>query len=105
MLLGGVGTFWIEFVPPVIGLIWFLFYWWKQKETWSWIESLPVILTVSVFTSAYGWLFDQTLLVVAVIYVAAKAAKPLGRFPGNAVLAYTAMNCLLMCASSSLGRP
>lgn len=96
MLLGGLGTFWIEFVPPVIGLIWFLFYWRKQKQSWSWTERLPLILTVSVLTSAYGWLFDQTLLVVAVMYVAAKAARPLGRFPANMVLTYTAMNCLLM---------
>ena len=96
MLLGGVGTFWIEFIAPVVGLIWFLFYWRKQKESWAWTERLPLILTVSVLTSAYGWLFDQTILVPAVIYVAARAAKPLGRFPVNMVLTYTAMNCLLM---------
>jgi len=96
MLLGGVGTFWIEFVPPVIGLTWFLFYWRKQKEPWSWTERLPLIITVSVLTSAYGWLFDQTLLVAAVMYIAAKAARPLGRFPFNMVLTYTAMNCLMM---------
>jgi len=96
MLLGGIGTFWIEFVPPVIGLIWFSFYWRKQKQTWNWTERLPLIITVSVLTSAYGWQFDQTLLLPAVIYLAAKIAKPFGRVPGNMVLTYTAMNCLLM---------
>jgi len=96
MLLGGIGTFWIEFVPPAIGLIWFLFYWRKKKDSWNWTERLPLIITVSVLTSAYGWLFDQTLLVAAVMYIAAKAARPLGSFPANMVLTYTAMNCLLM---------
>jgi len=96
MLLGGEGTFWIEFVPTAIGLIWFLFYWRKQKQSWSWTERLPIVLTVSILTSAYGWLFDQTLLVAVVIYLAAKVAKPLGRLSQNMVLTYTAMNCLLM---------
>jgi len=96
MLLGGLGTFWIQFVPSVAGVAWMLLYWRKYNHLWSWSERLPLILTVSVLTSAYGWLWDQTLLVAAVIYVAAKAANPLGRFPANLVLIYTAMNCLLM---------
>ena len=47
-------------------------------------------------TSAYGWLFDQTLLALPVIYLAALRSRLFKRVPRNAVLAYTALNCILM---------
>jgi hypothetical protein len=94
--LGGVGTFWLEFVPPVGGLIWLVFHWRRHKENWSWKEQLPLLITVSVLTSAYGWLFDQTLLALPVIYLAALRSHLSKRVPRNAVLAYTALNCVLM---------
>ena len=92
----GVGTFWIQLVPPVLGLGWFAAYWRKHRETWSWTENLPMLMTVSVVTSAYGWLFDQTLLVLPVIALAAKRAHVSGRLPMNLVMLYTALNCVLM---------
>jgi hypothetical protein len=95
-LFGGIGTFWIQFVPPVIGLGWFVFYWRKHSKRWSWTEQLPMIITMSVVTSAYGWLFDQTLLVLPVIAVAAKWAHSAGRLPAKIVLLYTALNSVLM---------
>jgi Glycosyltransferase family 87 len=95
-LLGGIGTFWIEFVPPLIGLVWFANHWRRHRGSWSWTDRLPMLITVSVVTSAYGWLFDQSLLVLTVIYLAAQATRSFGRIPGNLVLIYTALNCLLM---------
>ena len=95
-LLGGVGTFWIQLVPPVVGLGWFATYWHKHREDWSWTENLPILMTVSVVTSAYGWLFDQTLLVLPVIALAGKRAHVFGRLPLNLVMLYTALNFVLM---------
>lgn len=95
-LFAGVGTFWIQLVPPVLGLGWFAVYWRKHRENWSWTENLPMLMTVSVITSAYGWLFDQTLLVLPVIALAAKRAHAFGRLPMNVVMLYTALNCVLM---------
>jgi hypothetical protein len=97
-LLGGIGTFWMEFVPPVAGLAWLAFHWRRHKENWSWKEQAPMLITVSVLTSAYGWLFDQTLLALPVIYLAAIQSRLSKRVPRNAILAYTALNCILMVA-------
>ena len=55
-----------------------------------------MLVVVSVLTSAYGWLFDQTLLALPVIAVAGKRANALGRLSGNPVVWYTALNCILM---------
>jgi hypothetical protein len=95
-LFGGIGTFWIQLVPPVFGLGWFAVYWRRHSKNWSWSENLPMLMTISVLTSAYGWLFDQTLLSVAVIALAAKRARASGRLPMGLVLLYTALNCVLM---------
>ena len=92
----GVGTLWIQLVPPGLGLVWFLMYWRRHRKTWSWTEHLPMLVVVSVLTSAYGWLFDQTLLALPVIAVAGKRANALGRLSGNPVVWYTALNCILM---------
>jgi hypothetical protein len=55
-----------------------------------------MLLTVSVLTSAYGWAFDQTLLVVPIIFLAARAARATGRIPRKSVVGYTILNCALM---------
>jgi len=95
-LFGGVGTFWIQLVPPVFGLAWFAVYWRRHSKNWSWSGNLPMLMTISVLTSAYGWLFDQTLLAVAIVALAAKRAHAFGRLPINLVFLYTALNCVLM---------
>lgn len=95
-LFGGVGTFWMQLVPPVMGLAWFVVYWPRHSKAWSWKENLPLLLTVSVATSAYGWLFDQTLLVLPVIALAALHGRRSGHLPTRSVLLYTALNFVLM---------
>jgi hypothetical protein len=95
---GGVGTFWIQLVPPVVGLVWFASYFRRMKPTWSWTDGMPLLLTVSILTSAYGWLFDQTLLVVPVIAVCAQAARRIGAIPRKLVVIYTVVNIGLMLA-------
>jgi hypothetical protein len=92
----GIGTLWIQFVPTALGLIWFTIYWRQNRKNWSWIEQMPMLLTMSVFTSAYGWHFDQALLVLPIIAVAGRRASVLGRLPLNLVVAYTVLNCILM---------
>lgn len=93
---GGIGTLWIQLVPFVIGVVWFVRYWLKHRSRWSWRENLPLLLTVSVLTSAYGWAFDQTLLILPVVYLAATSAQIFGRIPSKLVMVYTALNCALI---------
>ena len=95
-LFGGIGTFWIQLVPPAAGLIWFANYWRKNYSNWSWTEKLPLLVTISILTSAYGWLFDQTLLALPVIALAGEAARRNGSLPRNLVVIYTVLNLGLM---------
>lgn len=92
----GRQTYWMQFVPPLFGVAWLGFYWCRRRATWNWVEEMPLLVTMSVFTSAYGWVFDQTVLGLVVIAVAARSAKPRGRIPWNLVVWYTGLNCVLM---------
>jgi hypothetical protein len=54
------------------------------------------VLTVSVLSSAYGWLFDQTLLALPVIALAGMAARRVAAIPRKVIVIYTALNVALM---------
>lgn len=61
--------FWLQFVLPVIGIIWLSIYWLKHRSNWNWLSQAPLILLISVCTSAYGWTFDQPALLVAILAI------------------------------------
>jgi hypothetical protein len=68
----GGGGFGLQFVAPVLGLIWFVPYWLRHRHHWVWGDRLPLLLLVSMVTAAYGaWPFDLVLLLVPVLQRAA----------------------------------
>jgi hypothetical protein len=89
---GEANTFWIQFVPMIAGLAWFVRQWEKQKANWDWIREAPILVAVSILTSAYGWLFDQALLAVPIVALFAVCARKFGSIPLKVVLAYSAIN-------------
>jgi hypothetical protein len=96
---GGRSTFWLQFVLPVIGVIWFATYWRKHRSHWNWTDRMPMLVTVSMLTTAWGWLFDQTILAIPIIALAATHAKILGQIPRDLVIWYTALNIILIFAA------
>jgi len=66
----GAERSWLQFVPLLVGMIWFVFYWRRHRQRWEWSSQMPALLFVSLITTAYGWTFDQVVLLVAVIQVA-----------------------------------
>jgi hypothetical protein len=105
-LFGGRDSFWLQYVPPVVGLIWLVFYWRRNRNNWIWTDHMPALVAGSILTTGYGWLFDQTLLAIPIIALAGKYAKEFGYLPRNMVFLYTALNValiLLAMASSPWG--
>jgi len=74
-LLFGVDKFWLQFVPPVLGSLWFLRYWKRSRSHWDWLSQVPLLVLVSLMTSAYGWTFDYTVSLLAIIQVAVWASE------------------------------
>lgn len=65
----GENKFWLQFVAPLIGSAWLLVYWWGRRTTWNWAEQISIVLLVSIATTAYGWTFDQSVLLIPMILV------------------------------------
>jgi hypothetical protein len=57
----------IQFLPPIAGVLWFVWHWRHHRDRWNWPEQMPLILLVSVSTSAYAWTYDYVILLPAVV--------------------------------------
>jgi hypothetical protein len=66
-------NFRLQFLAMVPGLAWFVPWYWRNRARWDWKEQMPLLLLVSVLTTAYGgWPFDLVLLLVPVLQIAAR---------------------------------
>ena len=59
--------FWVQFVPMVLGLLWALWYFWKNQDQWNWRVHGPAVLVVSVLTTPYAWMTDEVVLLPAIL--------------------------------------
>jgi hypothetical protein len=94
-----VESFPLQFVAPVLGTIWFLFYWLRHRSAWDWKQEAPLLLTVSVLTAAYGWTLDETVLLIPIIAIAARYVQAEGGVPRRIVWVYTAVNVFVILGS------
>jgi len=58
----------IQFLPPMVGVLWFLWHWQRHKTDWRWSEQLPLMILVSLTLSAYAWTYDLVVLLPAVFH-------------------------------------
>jgi hypothetical protein len=68
---------WLNLIPPALGTIWLLIYWFQRKLNWDWKAELPLILAVSITTTYFGWIYDHVLLVIPLIWVSARFLRSL----------------------------
>lgn len=61
-------SFILQFLPLAAGIVWLVGYY-RKHASWVWADRLPAVVTVSILTTAYGWLFDQVLLVIPIVYL------------------------------------
>ncbi len=69
-LLLGTDRFWLQFVPSLLGLFWLIYYWIRNRREWNWVKQAPLLILVSTLTAAYGWSWDLTVSIVAILHVA-----------------------------------
>jgi hypothetical protein len=61
-------AFWIQGIPEALGCIWALWYFWKHRRTWDWMDHGALLMLVSVFVAPYAWLIDQSVLIPALMH-------------------------------------
>ncbi|HJT01956.1 MAG TPA: glycosyltransferase family 87 protein [Terriglobales bacterium] len=87
---------WLQYVPMIFGMAWLAPFWRTRRACWSWGEELPLVLLVSLVTTAYGWLFDQIVLLPAIMQLAAPLGRRARRLRLQAVAAYSAASALMI---------
>ena len=60
---------WLQFIPPLLGVIWLILYWMRNKSSWQWMDQAPLLILVSALTAAYSWTWDLVVLIVPVLQV------------------------------------
>jgi hypothetical protein len=71
---------WLQFVPSLVGGLGLLAWLWRRQGPWRWDVLAGPLLLASVVTAAFGWSFDQVVLLPAVVaLIAALSVKPPGQ--------------------------
>jgi len=95
-LFPGNNSYPLQFVPPLIGLIWFVSYWRKYGKNWCWVKRMPVLTLASFFAAPYGFVHDQTILMIPITMLAASDAEKHGKISFQALVIYTALNGVVL---------
>ncbi len=71
----GVEHFWLQFVPPLIGGVWLVIYWYQRRQRWDWMQVSPLLLFISLVTAAYAWTYDLVLLTLPIVQLGALSSR------------------------------
>lgn len=92
----GYGLTWLQYVPVVPGIVWAVFYWWRNRSRWNWKQHLPMLLLVGLITMPFGWTYDEVLLLPVFISAAVcLLAQDDRRFTYRMAAFYVAMNVVM----------
>ena len=58
---------WIQFAPEIGACAWALWYFWTRRNRWNWAHNGFVVLLVAAVCTPYGWFFDESILLPAVL--------------------------------------
>jgi hypothetical protein len=68
---------WLAFVPAILGCLWAVTYFWPRRHNWDWLEDGSLLVLVSLLVAPFGWIFDQSLALPAVLIGAARTQSRL----------------------------
>jgi hypothetical protein len=58
---------WLQYLPAALGCIWAAVYYWRRRAAWDWKTNGSLLMLVSLLTAPYCWIYDQCLLVPALL--------------------------------------
>lgn len=58
----------LEYVPAVLASVWALLYFWRRRTNWDWFRDGSLLIAVSVLVAPYAWLYDQALVLPAIMH-------------------------------------
>jgi hypothetical protein len=61
---------WLQYLPAAVGAAWALWFYWRRRREWNWIENGNLLILVSLVAAPYSFLYDQAIAVPAVMHAA-----------------------------------
>ena len=58
---------WLQFIPTFVASSWAIWYFWSRRARWNWMDHGLLVLLVSVMCAPYGWFFDESVLLPAIL--------------------------------------
>lgn len=65
----GMERTWLQFLPSVLGGCGLVLWLWRRRGPWCWEALAGPLLLASVMTAAFGWSFDQVVLLPPVVAI------------------------------------
>jgi hypothetical protein len=59
---------WLQVLPAALCCAWALGYFWRRRHTWNWTKDGSPLMLVSILAAPYCWLYDQVLVIPALLY-------------------------------------
>jgi hypothetical protein len=69
------GSVLLALAPVVAAIAWAIYHWWNLRERWEWRAQLPVLLLASLVSSYYMLLYDEVVLLAALVPVAVMGGR------------------------------
>jgi hypothetical protein len=58
---------WLQYLPSALGCAWALSYYWLRRQAWDWMKNGSPLMLVSILTAPYALIYDQGLLIPALL--------------------------------------
>jgi len=71
---------WLAFVPCIVACVWALAWFWPRRNSWDWLENGNPLMLVSLLVAPFGWIFDQTLAIPAVLFAVSRKPSRIWMF-------------------------
>lgn len=59
---------WLQYLPGAIACVWALWYFWRRRRTWNWLENGGPLILVSLIAAPYAFVYDQSIAIPAVLH-------------------------------------
>ena len=66
---------WLQYLPVGLASMWALWFYWRRRHEWSWVENGNLLILVSLVAAPYSFLYDQSIAVPAVMHGAYTTRK------------------------------
>lgn len=58
---------WTQYAPAAAACVWAVMYFWRRRAQWDWVRNGTPLMLVSILLAPYAWLYDQCLLLPALL--------------------------------------